>query len=272
MLGFAFLSSRNLQTYLRLPNIGSCQQTDCQQTCSVAINCYLLARTPQCIAGSAYACLCANVHVISAIRPLNCNCRTSLRKSLALPESSQRQGRQWPRLLMSRSRSRFLEALSSSYRHRHSLVPLERTRLQNGLSFRGVPHVFQHFGSGFFRLRLTKPGAVPGSGSQLGPPCRGGKVPKGGKYIGARVCAYEGRNQIGAQNLQSVLQEQLCELEVFVLQDLHKPGSPAHQSVFTAGNPPVLALLQVFDRKNLQDLLFSGDALVRVLNRNGGLR
>mmetsp|Transcript_113777 Transcript_113777/g.326944 ORF Transcript_113777/g.326944 Transcript_113777/m.326944 type:complete len:647 (+) Transcript_113777:4106-6046(+) len=51
------------------------------------------------------------------------------------------------------------------------------------------------------------------------------------------------------QDFQPVLQEQLRELEVLVLQHLHQL---------------VLALLQVLDGEDRQDLLLSGDALVRV--------
>mmetsp|Transcript_112262 Transcript_112262/g.317541 ORF Transcript_112262/g.317541 Transcript_112262/m.317541 type:complete len:630 (+) Transcript_112262:4722-6611(+) len=52
------------------------------------------------------------------------------------------------------------------------------------------------------------------------------------------------------QDLEAVLQQQLRELEVLVLQHLHQP---------------VLALLQVLDGQDRQDLLLGGDALVGVM-------
>ena len=96
---------------------------------------------------------------------------------------------------------------------------------------------------------------------------------------------HEESPEICAQNLQSVLQQKLGELEVLVLQHLHQPenkqvfidksSNPLSQSkssrkptAATKGSKslPVLTLLQVFNGQNWQDLLLRGNTLVGILS------
>mmetsp|Transcript_111440 Transcript_111440/g.322172 ORF Transcript_111440/g.322172 Transcript_111440/m.322172 type:complete len:325 (+) Transcript_111440:371-1345(+) len=94
-------------------------------------------------------------------------------------------------------------------------VPLLRGTVQlleHRLCLGRLAHVLQHRSLVLLGLRLTQPGAV--------------------------------------EDLQAVLEQQLRELKVLVLQDLHEL---------------VLALLQVLDRQDRKDLLLRGDALVRVV-------